>query len=142
MTIQRVIARAGHMPPVLVCANGNARVLDLPPGLPLGIGGAEFSERELTLPAESTLTLYTDGLVESRERDIDTGLAALQTSLAERYENLEDAGAAAIEALRPCGDRDDIAAHLNSVLIPSQHLRVLRVHKISNYGRRQLWVVG
>src|SRR5262249_53488854 len=39
-------------------------------------------------------------------------------------------------------DRDDIAAHLNSVLIPSQHLRVLRLHEVSTYRRRQLWVVG
>src|SRR5262245_19926949 len=39
-------------------------------------------------------------------------------------------------------DRDDIAAHLNSILIPSQYLRVLRVHEIFSYRRRQLWVVG
>jgi serine phosphatase RsbU (regulator of sigma subunit) len=103
------MARAGHVPPIMVGPDGQAVVLDLPPGLPLGIGGERFCVRELTVPAESTLALYTDGLVESRERDIDTGLAALCAKLAERHESLEETGAVAIETLRPGADRDDIA---------------------------------
>jgi serine phosphatase RsbU (regulator of sigma subunit)/anti-sigma regulatory factor (Ser/Thr protein kinase) len=110
-----VIARAGHVPPILALSDGTAGVVELPPGLPLGIGGEPFGVRELTLPDGATLALYTDGLVESRERDIDTGLDALQAQLARPYDCLEEIGTAAIEALRPGSDRDDIALLLARV---------------------------
>jgi serine phosphatase RsbU (regulator of sigma subunit) len=122
VTRQCVIARAGHVPPILIPPDSRAEVLELPPGLPLGIGGEPFGVRELTLPDDSVLALYTDGLVESRERDIDTGLAALLSHLTERHDSLERVGGAAIEALRPGSDRDDIALMLARVrtLTPAQ----------------------
>jgi serine phosphatase RsbU (regulator of sigma subunit)/PAS domain-containing protein len=110
-----VIARAGHVPPILVSAPGRAEVLELPPGLPLGIGGEPFTASELTLPDESMLALYTDGLVESRGRDIDAGLAALLTKLTQRCHDLEETGTTVIETVRPGADRDDIALLLARV---------------------------
>jgi serine phosphatase RsbU (regulator of sigma subunit) len=76
-----VIAQAGHQPPVLVLADGTTRVLNLPPGLPLGLGEECFEATPLNLPPGSILALYTDGLVEGRTRTLDTGLAELRDSL-------------------------------------------------------------
>ena len=75
------IAQAGHLPPVLVLPGGATRVLDLPPGLPLGLGAESFAATRVSLPPGATLALYTDGLVESRSRPIDDGMAALQDAL-------------------------------------------------------------
>jgi GAF domain-containing protein len=77
-----VVARAGHPPPVLVLPGGATQVLDLPAGLPLGLRAGTFEARRVGLPRAATLALYTDGLVESRSRPIDRGLAALQEALA------------------------------------------------------------
>ena len=76
-----VAAQAGHLPPVLVLPGGATRVVDLPPGLPLGLGAESFAANQISLPPGATLALYTDGLVESRTRPIDDGLAALQHAL-------------------------------------------------------------
>ena len=46
--------------------DGGTEVLDLPPGLPLGIGGEAFETRETHLPDGATLILCTDGLVETQ----------------------------------------------------------------------------
>jgi len=75
------IAQAGHLPPVLVLPGGATEVLDLPPGLPLGLGAGSFQVTRFSLPPGATLALYTDGLVESRTRPIDDGLAALRGAL-------------------------------------------------------------
>jgi GAF domain-containing protein/anti-sigma regulatory factor (Ser/Thr protein kinase) len=75
------LARAGHPPPAVVCPGGTAELLDVPAGLPLGLGGLPFEEAEVELPEDSLLVLYTDGLIESRDRDIDTGLAAMHKVL-------------------------------------------------------------
>ncbi|WP_239406017.1 SpoIIE family protein phosphatase [Frankia sp. Cj3] len=76
------LARAGHLQPVLVTPDGTAAFLDVPAGPPLGLGGLLFEAAEVELPAGSLLALYTDGLVESRDRDIDVGLEALCAALA------------------------------------------------------------
>jgi len=76
-----VIAKAGHPPPVLILADGATRVIDLPAGLPLGLGTGSFEAIQIDLPPGATLALYTDGLVESRTRPLDDGLAALRDAL-------------------------------------------------------------
>jgi serine phosphatase RsbU (regulator of sigma subunit) len=79
------IAQAGHHPPVLVLRDGATRVLNLPPGLPLGLGaeaGADgFKTTRVSLPPGATLALYTDGLVESRTRPLEHGMTALRDAL-------------------------------------------------------------
>ncbi len=76
------IARAGHLPPILAFPGSMAQVLDLPEGLPLGLGAATFHAVQLTLPPGATLALYTDGLVESRSRPVDEGIEAVRAALA------------------------------------------------------------
>src|SRR5580704_9631598 len=75
------LARAGHPPPAVLTPGGAAEFLDLPAGPPLGLGGLPFEETEVELPEGSLLVLYTDGVLETRERDIDTGLTAMRKVL-------------------------------------------------------------
>jgi GAF domain-containing protein len=76
-----VMARAGHLPPVLVLPGGDTTVLDLPAGLPLGLAAEAFETTQAPLPPGATLALYTDGLVESRSLPVDEGMAALRVAL-------------------------------------------------------------
>ena len=72
------VASAGHPPPLLISAEG-ARYVDLPAELLLGISFDPVrTEHRVELPPGSTLLLYTDGLVERRDRPLDDGLAALR----------------------------------------------------------------
>jgi serine phosphatase RsbU (regulator of sigma subunit) len=77
-----VIVRAGHPPPALVLPAGGVDFLDLPTGLPLGVGGATFESVELSLQPGTVLVLYTDGLIESRATGIDMGMENLARELA------------------------------------------------------------
>lgn len=56
-------------------------MLDVPPGMPLGVGGEPFEEVEVELPEGALLALYTDGLVESRDHPLDEGLQAFVGAL-------------------------------------------------------------
>src|ERR1700729_1437208 len=112
-----VIAQAGHHPPVLVLPGGSTRVLDLPTGLPLGLGGGSFEATRISLPPGATLALYTDGLVESRTRTLDNGMAALRQSLSVSLADpgsLREACNSVTEALRDQGE-DDITLLLARV---------------------------
>ncbi|GII55619.1 hypothetical protein Pth03_40080 [Planotetraspora thailandica] len=108
-------ARAGHVPPVLIHPDRSTEIIELPSGLPLGIGSDPLETRELVLPAGSILALYTDGLVESRDRDIDAGIMALRRLLAGPVEDLEDKCDLTISSQRPGHERDDIALLLARV---------------------------
>jgi PAS domain S-box-containing protein len=105
------IARAGHVPPLAVWPDGTTELLDIPPGVPLGVGGHPFESRDIKLPDGSLLVLCTDGLVESRApgRDIDDGLHDLAAGIKDPTMALEAIADSLIAGLR--GDRtlDDAA---------------------------------
>ena len=105
-----VAARAGHPPPVIAFADGGTRITSLPPGLPLGVGAERFSETLVQLPAGATLALYTDGLVESRDRSVDDGTRALRKMLGRALTSprstLEDACEKAVRELGEHGEDD------------------------------------
>ena len=110
-TNRRLIAEAGHLPPLLTRGDGRTDVLDLPPGLPLGLGGEAFQPTQLSLPPGATLALYTDGLVESRSRPLDDGMAALAGALSgalapDRPAALDTACAAVTSQLMQHGEDD------------------------------------
>ncbi|MFB9891166.1 SpoIIE family protein phosphatase [Planobispora takensis] len=109
------LARAGHVPPIIVRSDGGTEVVELPSGLPLGIGDAPAETVETVLPPGAVLALYTDGLVESRDRDIDEGIGELRRLLAESTEDLEEVCDRTIGAQRPGHERDDIALLLARV---------------------------
>ncbi|MFT2019154.1 SpoIIE family protein phosphatase [Streptomyces sp. 796.1] len=81
VTRRCTIANAGHLPPVLVPQGEQPRLVELPPGMPLGVGGEPFEEMEFELPDGALLALYTDGLVESRDHSLDVGIEALRSAL-------------------------------------------------------------
>ncbi|MFI1147638.1 SpoIIE family protein phosphatase [Streptomyces sp. NPDC020817] len=103
------MARAGHPPPALVHPGGRVTFPELPAGPPLGLGGLPFETAEIQLPEGSTLVLYTDGLVEDRERDIDVALDQLSGILAQPDRSPEDTCRAVIDAMAPEHPADDIA---------------------------------
>ncbi|MFE9447051.1 SpoIIE family protein phosphatase [Streptomyces sp. NPDC006739] len=113
------IANAGHPPPILLHLGGRAEVLRVPPGAPIGVGGVDFEAVELDAPAGATLLLYTDGLVESRLRDVWTGIEQLREKLAATAQltgadhppPLEALCDDVLDMLGP-GDRDDDIALL------------------------------
>ncbi len=102
------IANAGHIPPILAHAHGDAEVLNLPAGLPLGVGGATFETTVIEVSDGATLALCTDGLVESRTRDIDTGIAALRNALTQPRSSLQQTCDTVIETLCHSGNNDDV----------------------------------
>lgn len=103
------VARAGHPPPAVIRPDGSVEFPDVPAGPPLGLGGLPFETAELELEEGSRLVLYTDGLVEDRERDIDVGLELLRTALAGADRSPEDTCQAVLSALLPARPSDDIA---------------------------------
>ncbi|MFJ8128983.1 ATP-binding SpoIIE family protein phosphatase [Streptomyces hydrogenans] len=84
------LASAGHLPPAVATSAAEApregadpAVLPaLPIGPPLGLGGLPFETVQWELPENSLLALYTDGLVQSRTRDLDASLTLLGETLA------------------------------------------------------------
>nr|WP_173937377.1 ATP-binding SpoIIE family protein phosphatase [Streptomyces chartreusis] len=113
------IANAGHPPPVLLHPGGRAEVLRMPPGAPIGVGGVDFEAVELDAPGGATLLLYTDGLVESRLRDVWTGIEQLREKAGttgrlagpDRPPALEALCDEVLDMVGP-GDRDDDIALL------------------------------
>ncbi|MCS7479469.1 SpoIIE family protein phosphatase [Umezawaea endophytica] len=73
-------ARAGHLPPVLV-RGGRASTLPMLRGVMLGaLAEAEYEEGRVELRPGDTLLLYTDGLVERRNVDLDDCVRWLVTA--------------------------------------------------------------
>jgi len=78
------LASAGHLPPLLRHPDGSTEVLWVDPGLLLGIEqDVEYPTTEVPLPARSVLVLYTDGLVESPDVDMDTAMEGLADVLSQ-----------------------------------------------------------
>ncbi len=110
------LADAGHPPPVLRRPDGAAVPVDLPPGVPLGVGGVAYEAVEIELPEEGTLVLYTDGLVEQRGQDVETGIARLCHVLDRCDGALDQMADNVISALRPTDD--DVAMLMTRVSAP------------------------
>ncbi|MEU6356145.1 SpoIIE family protein phosphatase [Streptomyces sp. NPDC047072] len=104
------LARAGHVLPVVVSRDGAVDLLELPPGPPLGLGGLPFEAAEVDLPEGSLLALYTDGLIEARDQDVEAGLTLLRHALAQPAASLEAACDTVLHTLLPAGrPHDDVA---------------------------------
>lgn len=109
VTSRCTMARAGHLPPVLVGPDGTAELLDLPAGPPLGLGSLPFESAERELAEGSLLALFTDGLIEARDRDIDVGLTRLRDALAAPARTLDETGTHTVDTLLAGPPPDDAA---------------------------------
>lgn len=106
------MARAGHPPPALVTPDGSVRFLDLPAGPPLGLGGLPFEAADVELEEGSLLALYTDGLVEAADRDIEVGLTLLRQALSSPAEPLEETCDQVLHSVLAGRPADDIVLML------------------------------
>ncbi|MEU1595458.1 ATP-binding SpoIIE family protein phosphatase [Streptomyces sp. NPDC005708] len=77
-----VYASAGHLPILVRDESGAVLRADEPTGPPLGTGGWMHTSGSVPLGPGSTAVLYTDGLVERRDADLDEGIESLESALA------------------------------------------------------------
>ncbi|MFF2521710.1 SpoIIE family protein phosphatase [Streptomyces liangshanensis] len=109
VTRRCTFANAGHPPPVVVEPGEEPLLLDVPPGMPLGVGGEPFEQVEVELAEGALLSLYTDGLVESRDQPLDEGLTAFRAALSHPVRPLEDVCDHVLNTLDTRHGEDDIA---------------------------------
>jgi PAS domain S-box-containing protein len=103
------LACAGHLPPVLVRSGEPPELLDLPTGIPLGVGGGLFETSARAMNPGDQLVLYTDGLVETRDDPIDKRLDDLLRLLSPPCSSAEETCDRLLEQLRKPADHDDVA---------------------------------
>ncbi|WP_351237051.1 SpoIIE family protein phosphatase [Streptomyces sp. NPDC002133] len=108
VTRQCTMARAGHPPPAIVDPHGHVVFPDLPTGAPLGLGLVPFESVTLDLAENSVLALYTDGLIEARNHDLDTGMNRLAAALARPDLPLKDLCSTAVDTLSTKAPSDDV----------------------------------
>ncbi|MFF7960766.1 SpoIIE family protein phosphatase [Streptomyces rubiginosohelvolus] len=112
------LASAGHVLPAVATppdgagdAPGSRSVEfpEMPIGPPLGLGGLPFETVQFELAEGSLLALFTDGLVQSRARDVDTARELLRDGLAQGSASPDEVCDRLIAALVPERAVDDIA---------------------------------
>ncbi|MFI6405874.1 SpoIIE family protein phosphatase [Streptomyces sp. NPDC050548] len=103
------MAAAGHPPPALVLPDGTASLVPMTAGPPLGVGGLPFEAVELELPEGAVVALYTDGLIEDRDRDVDHTTAELCRALTASAESLDALCDSVLKAVMPEEPSDDVA---------------------------------
>jgi serine phosphatase RsbU (regulator of sigma subunit)/anti-sigma regulatory factor (Ser/Thr protein kinase) len=138
------VASAGHLPPLLVSPDGKAEFLDVAPSPPLGIGSGPIQTRTFKIRDGSLLVLYTDGLVERRETDIDEGLTRLRETFGPGSTSrpLEELCKATLAGVYADHQRDDIAVLLArlSRLPQEQHVRWKLASELTSARRARLLV--
>jgi PAS domain S-box-containing protein len=105
-------ANAGHPPPIVVAPDGNATVLGGPIGdLMLGVDcTTERPESLVDVTPDSTVLLYTDGLIERRGSTLDDGISRLVAQLgALAGRPLEELCDALLEEMLQGTPQDDVA---------------------------------
>ncbi|MFC9242485.1 SpoIIE family protein phosphatase [Streptomyces sp. NPDC057136] len=108
-----IYSSAGHPPPVLLHSDGTCELLDQATDPPLGARLHHVPRPQAGLPYTrgDTLVMYTDGLIERRDEDIDASLARLTAALAQGStltpDQLADALLARLDVAE--GAADDIA---------------------------------
>ncbi|MEU6775699.1 SpoIIE family protein phosphatase [Streptomyces sp. NPDC046759] len=105
-------ASAGQPPPAVTHPDGPVTFLPMSPDPPLGVAAPPFETLETVLPADSLLALYSDGLVECKDRDVTTGMSRLAELLSESVKALRTSPADA-------SDLDALCAAVTSGLLPA-----------------------
>ncbi|MFD6296738.1 SpoIIE family protein phosphatase [Streptomyces sp. NPDC060235] len=113
-TGQLTYSSAGHPPGILVHPEGTTRLLEDGRSLPLAVRpGKERPEGACTIPARSTLLLYTDGLVERRRRPLSVGIDEASEALQDgRGTAVDELATDVMSRLAPVDGYDDDVALL------------------------------
>jgi sigma-B regulation protein RsbU (phosphoserine phosphatase) len=105
------MSSAGHLPPLIACPGQHAEVADVAAGVLIGVASpAPRQVNTMSLPPGAVLCLYTDGLVERRDRSIDEGIGRL--SAAVTAEDPEVACASVMAAMADYSPHSDDVAVL------------------------------
>lgn len=83
-TRECLLATAGHLRPLQLGPDG-CHELQLPENTPLGVGGRAFASIRFNLQPGHSLVLYTDGVIERRNLDLDSAVTQVRAALAHRY---------------------------------------------------------
>jgi serine phosphatase RsbU (regulator of sigma subunit) len=75
------VVSAGHVPPLALRTTG-VRPIDVVPGPPVGTGLGSYTARSGALGVGESILLYTDGLIERRDRNLDESISELASRLA------------------------------------------------------------
>ena len=138
------VASAGHLPPLLVSPDGKSEFLDVSPSPPLGIGSGPVQTRTFKIRDGSLLVLYTDGLVERRDADIDEGLTRLRETFGPGSTSrpLEELCKATLAGVYADHQRDDIAVLVARLhrLAPDQHVTWKLASELTSARRARLLV--
>ncbi|MFF4397254.1 SpoIIE family protein phosphatase [Streptomyces sp. NPDC001480] len=105
-------ASAGQPPPAVAHPDGTVTFLSMAPDPPLGVAAPPFDTHETLLPADSLLALYSDGLVESKDRDLATGMSHLAELLSQSVHAMQASPADG-------SDLDALCADLTAALLPA-----------------------
>ncbi|MFE0734710.1 SpoIIE family protein phosphatase [Streptomyces sp. NPDC058855] len=112
------LASAGHVLPAVATppdgsgdtpGSRSVEFPEMPIGPPLGLGGLPFETAQFELAEGSLLALFTDGLIQSRTRDVDAARGVLRDVLAQGSESPDEVCDRVIAALVPERAVDDIA---------------------------------
>jgi GAF domain-containing protein/anti-sigma regulatory factor (Ser/Thr protein kinase) len=102
-------ASAGHPPLLIVDADG-PRYLEGARGAPLGaLPYARYEEETIRLHSDSVIVMYTDGLVERRDRTLDDGMRQLADAIDSPDHGPEDVCASLFAKLVDDDTTDDVA---------------------------------
>jgi len=106
-----LVGNAGHPPPSVLRADGSVEQLPFTDGPPLGVTVVERTGQSVPFGVGDTLLAFTDGLIERRDEDIDTGLTRLRRAVpALAQDSLEDGVTSVVLAVRDDTYDDDMAA--------------------------------
>ncbi|WP_432146604.1 SpoIIE family protein phosphatase [Streptomyces sp. bgisy084] len=108
-TSKCTMSRAGHPPAAVITPDGLVAFPDLPAGPPLGLGTLPFESAEVDIADSSVLALYTDGLIQTRDQDMDRGLTLLRTALASPRTRLDELCGTVLDDVLTGGPDDDVA---------------------------------
>ena len=112
-------ANAGHLPPIIATPRGRCRVVDGEENPPLGVGPFNLTQHEVSLASDDRVVLYTDGLVERRGEDLDSGITTLAGHVAALTGPVDGVPEELVAALLPEGPDDDVAILVARVDPPS-----------------------
>jgi anti-sigma regulatory factor (Ser/Thr protein kinase)/putative methionine-R-sulfoxide reductase with GAF domain len=135
------IASAGHPPPVIIGADGEARLLEIAAAPPLGtLPFPAHNEFETALGPGEAILLYTDGLIERRGEPLTAGLERLRAA-ASVVASAEEICQRVMDELVPAlGAPDDVAlvALRNAPVEPDMRLQLPADPRVLSQIRQML----